>query len=227
MIKLLAHLVFLTAFSVLVSAQVATPTYFVRGSLKSPNGEVISGLKLELGSGKDRRSVTTDINGEFSTSLPEGEWEITTNRLAPEVFRVMVRVGEDEPTAHSHDLTIDPALIYKTESSGKPFPGITVSAKPVYPPAARAVRAGGEVIVALKIDKNGKVTSAIAESGNPLLRKASIKAAEEIIFKSSDLEQEREAKITYVFVPYPESMEGPARYSTPYMIEIFDLTEQN
>jgi protein TonB len=49
--------------------------------------------------------------------------------------------------------------------------------KPPYPPAARAVRAAGQVTVQVTIDESGNVISASASSGHPLLRAAAASAA--------------------------------------------------
>lgn len=49
--------------------------------------------------------------------------------------------------------------------------------QPPYPPAAKAVRAAGQVNVSVSIDVNGNVTSASAQSGHPLLRQAAESAA--------------------------------------------------
>jgi outer membrane biosynthesis protein TonB len=49
--------------------------------------------------------------------------------------------------------------------------------KPPYPPAARAVQASGAVNIQVLIDHDGKVFSASAVSGHPLLRAASRQAA--------------------------------------------------
>lgn len=49
--------------------------------------------------------------------------------------------------------------------------------KPPYPAAATAVNAQGEVRVQVTIDESGKVVSATAVSGNPLLRRDSERAA--------------------------------------------------
>lgn len=49
--------------------------------------------------------------------------------------------------------------------------------QPSYPPAAKAVRAAGAANVQVIIDKNGKVVSASAVSGHPLLRAAAVAAA--------------------------------------------------
>jgi hypothetical protein len=49
--------------------------------------------------------------------------------------------------------------------------------KPAYPPAARAVHAGGAVVVKVLIDGDGRVFTAEAVTGHPLLRAASRTAA--------------------------------------------------
>jgi TonB family protein len=50
-------------------------------------------------------------------------------------------------------------------------------AKPVYPPQARQVRAGGQVPVLITVDESGRVISARATGGHPLLRQAAEAAA--------------------------------------------------
>ncbi|HVF48235.1 MAG TPA: energy transducer TonB [Pyrinomonadaceae bacterium] len=57
--------------------------------------------------------------------------------------------------------------------------------QPVYPEAARAARAQGEVTVHVTIDPEGKVTAAEATSGHPLLRAAAVEAALHAKFKPS------------------------------------------
>lgn len=49
--------------------------------------------------------------------------------------------------------------------------------KPVYPPIARQAHASGTVVVQVTIDENGKVISAAAVSGHPLLRAVARAAA--------------------------------------------------
>jgi Ca-activated chloride channel family protein len=49
--------------------------------------------------------------------------------------------------------------------------------KPAYPPAAKAIRAGGVVSVQVTIDEIGNVISASAISGHPLLHQAALQAA--------------------------------------------------
>lgn len=54
--------------------------------------------------------------------------------------------------------------------------------QPPYPPAARAVRASGMVSVQVLIDVDGRVLSANAVSGHPLLRSAAVAAARSATF---------------------------------------------
>jgi protein TonB len=49
--------------------------------------------------------------------------------------------------------------------------------QPSYPPIARAARASGVVVVAITVDESGKVISAHAVSGHPLLQQAAVQSA--------------------------------------------------
>lgn len=71
--------------------------------------------------------------------------------------------------------------------------------KPVYPPAARAVRASGAVNVQVTVDENGDVIIANAVSGHPLLRAAAVTAAKQSKFKPTYLSGQA-VKITGVIV---------------------------
>ena len=76
--------------------------------------------------------------------------------------------------------------------------------RPAYPPAAKAVRASGAVQVQVTINEDGKVISATAVSGHPLLHPAAIKSAYLSEFRPTELSGER-VKVTgiivYNFVP--------------------------
>jgi len=99
---------------------------------------------------------------------------------------------------------------YDSTKPGNPISGGVLNGKaralplPAYPAAARAVRAGGPVGVKVLIDENGDVIEAIAVSGNPLLRAASVAAARGAKFSPTRLEG-RPVKvagiITYNYVP--------------------------
>lgn len=66
--------------------------------------------------------------------------------------------------------------------------GAVLLGKPVYPAAAKAVRATGKVEVQVTINELGYVISAQAISGHPLLRSAAVKAARESKVRMTFLE---------------------------------------
>lgn len=75
---------------------------------------------------------------------------------------------------------------------------------PVYPPVARAARVSGTVTVEVTVDETGKVTSAQATSGHPLLRAAATQAAYQARFKptlSSGKPVKVKGVLTYDFKP--------------------------
>ncbi|PYS49654.1 MAG: hypothetical protein DMF68_09445 [Acidobacteria bacterium] len=69
--------------------------------------------------------------------------------------------------------------------------------KPAYPPIARAAHASGTVIVQVMIDESGKVISAHAVSGHPLLQQSAVQAAYEARF-SPTLMSGQPVKVTGV-----------------------------
>lgn len=71
--------------------------------------------------------------------------------------------------------------------------------KPLYPPAAKAVRAEGDVSVQVTIDEQGNVVSARAVSGHPLLRQVSEAAARSARFSPTFLSNQP-VKVTGIIV---------------------------
>lgn len=59
---------------------------------------------------------------------------------------------------------------------------------PPYPPLAKAARVGGTVYVQVTVDESGRVISAKAVSGHPLLQQAAVEAASEARFSPTRLE---------------------------------------
>ncbi len=59
----------------------------------------------------------------------------------------------------------------------------TFEAEPSYPPAARAVRAKGKVVLLVLIDEKGQVTKAVAVDGHPLLRLAAENSIKQSVFQ--------------------------------------------
>jgi hypothetical protein len=87
------------------------------------------------------------------------------------------------------------------------------------------VRVTGEVVVELKLDREGKVVAAEAVSGHPLLRAVSVKAARESLFEASDADEQREVKLTFVFLQTDNEKESPKRYTNLYRIEVISPYE--
>ena len=91
----------------------------------------------------------------------------TIDTAVPEV----AKVPEPPPAIKKPDVPKRPVSIGVANGKATSLP------KPQYSPAALAVRAEGEVTVQVTIDEEGKVISAKAVSGHPLLKGASEKAA--------------------------------------------------
>lgn len=92
----------------------------------------------------------------------------------------------------------------KTISGGVLNGKATSLPKPPYPPAARAVRASGAVSVQILIGVDGRVLSAEAVSGHPLLRPAAVSTARQAIFSPTTLNGEPVkvlGVLTFNFVP--------------------------
>jgi len=92
----------------------------------------------------------------------------------------------------------------KTISGGVLNGKATELPKPPYPPAARAVRASGAVSVQVLVDESGRVVSANAVSGHPLLRAAAVQAARSAKFNPTLLSGKPvkvSGVLTYQFTP--------------------------
>jgi protein TonB len=75
--------------------------------------------------------------------------------------------------------------------------------KPAYPAIARTARASGTVVVQVVIDENGRVISAHAVSGHPLLQGVAVSAARGARFSPTKLSGQPvkvTGVITYNFV---------------------------
>ena len=92
----------------------------------------------------------------------------------------------------------------------KTIPGGVLNARaievpePIYPPAARTAGASGTVSVQVLIDESGRVATARAVSGHPLLRSAAEQAARSARFSPTLLGGESvkvSGVINYNFIP--------------------------
>ncbi|HEX8708651.1 MAG TPA: TonB family protein [Pyrinomonadaceae bacterium] len=113
-------------------------------------------------------------------------------------------VVADEPPPPPPKPTPTPAPKPKAPISGGVLNGKAVNLpKPAYPAIARAAHASGTVTVQVTIDESGKVVSARAVSGHPLLQQAAVQAAYGARFSPTQLSGQAvkvTGVITYNFV---------------------------
>lgn len=195
-----------------------------KGTVKDTNSAVFVGIPLFFKSNGQETFVSTDINGEFSIKLLPGNYEVTVRKTISEKFIAYIFIQENGLNPNNVEFVIETNPICCGTSGEKPYPKIIKSIEPKYPAAARAVRAFGEVVVSVKIDKEGKVVSADIISGHPLLKAVSVQAAKQSLFEASE-NDEREAKLTFVFLLSQKEKENLKRYSNSYRIEILHPTE--
>jgi TonB family protein len=146
-------------------------------------------------------SVTgTKTTGDYVVALTrrQAKWSLATAKLTlanGEVINIKtpgVNVFNDNDNDNGNDNDNEPPP--PPPPSGKIKPGTTISGgvlngqaiskpDPDYPAIARAAHASGTVTVQVTIDETGKVVSAQAVSGHPLLQAAAAKAAYQASFK--------------------------------------------
>jgi len=115
------------------------------------------------------------------TNLPSGPTgPVTAGPTGP---RVVVDMDEPPPPPKPKPTPTPEPPKPRTVVSGGVLNGKAVS-KPVppYPPIAKAARASGTVTVQILVDESGRVVSANAISGHPLLRAAAESAARQARF---------------------------------------------
>jgi len=109
--------------------------------------------------------------------------------------------GEPPPEVPKPKPTPEPR---KTIVSGGVLNGRAISKpQPAYPPIAKAARASGTVTVQIVVDESGRVISASAVSGHPLLQQAAVSAARNARFSPTLLSGQPvkvSGVITYNFV---------------------------
>jgi protein TonB len=113
----------------------------------------------------------------------------------------VVKSDDDPPPPPAPKPTPEPK---KTVVSGGVLNGKAISKpSPAYPPIAKAARAAGTVTVQILVDESGRVVSASAVSGHPLLQQAAVAAARQARFSPTLLSGQPvkvSGVITYNFV---------------------------
>ncbi len=139
---------------------------------------------------------TDSIRMVFALTKEDGDWKID-NIGGPELEEADDITSSDvkDPLQRSVDPVTEeePALPQSPPSPGAPISAGVLNdkaislPKPPFPPAARAAKASGNVVVQVTLDENGKVTKASAVSGHPLLRAAAVAAAYNARFSPTEV----------------------------------------
>lgn len=173
--------------------------------------------------------AVADLNGIFTLSLPAGNYKITAYGIPESRFRLFLSIEENGPKPDRLFVPMEENVFCPVEE--RPNPSPTKIVTPVYPPAAKAVRASGTVTVAMEIRSDGTVSSAKAISGHPLLRAASVQAARGFLFEASDQEI-RALTISFLFTTFwaeerkdLKRVECPNRILVSFPSETIDTTQ--
>ena len=200
----------------LYSQQVSLAQVEVNGVAKAADGSVIGGMNLIVARGTDKTDFPTDIDGNFKLKLEGGEYVVTVNKVNSPDFKLHLKIQGAGLNPDSLVLTLDPSKFCCSSPTGGSFPLPVKISPALFPPAAIAIRATGEVTVDVNIKQDGTVEAAVATSGHPLLRGSARKAALESLFEAGPEGTSREATLTYVFVHESSEKPGISRYSNPY-----------
>ncbi len=192
--------------------------YEFKGTVKDEYTAVIAGTSLFFNGNNKKFAVISNADGEFTTKLSAGTYEITINKYISSSFMAFIEIRENAVNPNNVEFVIKTNPLCCGQSPDKMFPKLVKFIVPPYPAAARAVRATGEVIVAVKIDKEGRVISTIVEVGHPLLRNVAEQAARFSLFETSENADERDAKLTYVFLS-GDGKRNLKHYLNPYRLE--------
>ncbi len=216
----------LTLLTLLVSISISAQNNSVskkhefKGTIQTQNSEVIAGANLYFKSDKQNFTVVTDINGEFKTELEAENYQITVNDVLSKSFKAFIRIQDEGANPNDVNFIVktnkNPCGLSENEICPKPisFP------KPPFPVQAIIKKLTGEVIVKIKVDKNGQVVDAVAQSGHSLFRQAAVLAAKKSKFETSDISEFRELELIYVFLDPRDTKDNnySKRYKNTYRI---------
>jgi len=186
---------------------------------KDPNVDIRKELIQNIMQSPVKPPDTTSVDRNkvkemrLNTLTVLGEGDSNAKNALPDSYKGPVNTsgtGTDAPVANNTEKDDEPppAAVKKAPPktiSGGVLNGKAISLpKPTYPAAARAVRASGAVQVQVLIDETGKVVSASAAGGHPLLQQAAVAAARGARFSPTLLSGQPvkvSGIITYNFVP--------------------------
>ena len=190
--------------------------WFVKGNVQVSAGGGSANLEIPVSGPKKAGTLFV------TATSPDGAWMYERLDLAVEggetvslLDRNVVQPPPGTPVDIEEDaddaVAVDEGETSETPSpaEGKTISGGVLNAKaismpqPAYPPIAKAARASGTVTVQVTVDETGKVVSASAVSGHPLLQQAAVAAARQARFTPTLLSGEPvsvKGILTYNFV---------------------------
>ena len=120
--------------------------------------------------------------------------------------------------------TISPLIVVRAQTKAADEPEVIVAVAPLFPAIAAAAKAKGDVVVEVKINSKGVVTSSTAVAGHPLLRAVCQIASRRWKFVPLTNEfKDRSVRLTFSFhileKEAPEIETTPV-FMPPYRVEV-------
>jgi TonB family protein len=142
--------------------------------------------------------LITDRPGDISVSFfPPNQIEVIALSFRQAAVQARARVGKNDEN-----------------------PEVIKSVAPIYPAIALMTRASGTVTLEVRIDDQGKVITAAAISGHPLLQSSSVAAARRWEFATSTSKKERSVTLTFIFNSNTAEKDAGASFVSSYQVEI-------
>ena len=137
------------------------------------------------------KMFTVDFLHQLSTTEEPPRLNASRTNLKPDVS-IKSELSKDDgppplPPPSSPTPQQDRAPVHMGEMTSR----VIKRVEPAYSGAARSVGASGPVIVQIFVDEDGKVTSASALSGHPLLMAAAVEAVKQWQFKPTEMSGQR------------------------------------
>jgi hypothetical protein len=219
--KISLIIIALLACSLSIAAQTATKEFSFKTSGKTVDAEKKPYVAMYLEFIKDgfKTSAISDENGDFSADLPAGKYEVRASEATSKTFLAFLDITEKGPNPTGVEFTIGLNEGWCSNCAAGKMPEVIKYVEPIYPPTATAVGATGEVVVAIKVGKDGKVISAQWISGHPLLRAVSQNAAKNWTFSVDENVPEREGKLVFAFTRCNENRKDN-KFRKPNRVEM-------
>lgn len=157
------------AYTMTVEGEKASGQYVVAMDKRNGNWRV-QNAEVHL-QGGEKIKVVDNTDKILSVESPDSETDVNEN------------LNENTATANSNNSNQKSKVI----SGGVINSKATSLPKPAYPAVARSAHASGTVAVQVMVDEEGKVISANAVSGHPLLRASAVAAARQARFSPTKI----------------------------------------